>query len=122
MNILIVDDNEALAQTLMWMLEEMDHVPHVAHTGQGAIAAARSLRPDVILIDIGLPDISGYETCRAIRAIPDLQNTVIMAQTGRDDAESRANAKEAGFQHYLVKPVRFEELDTLLASCISQKV
>ncbi len=110
LRILIVDDNEAAAQTTGWMVEMMGYDYHLAHTPDDAIAGADGYAPHVVLLDIGLPGMNGFDLCRLLRALPALTGTVFIAQTGwaRDDYKQRAFA--AGFQQYLVKPLDFDDL------------
>ncbi|MEJ0010429.1 MAG: response regulator [Alphaproteobacteria bacterium] len=115
LRVLVVDDNVASAKTSGWMLEMLGHEPHLAHDGPGAIEAAKSFRPDVILLDIGLPGMSGYEVARALRADGGFGDTVLIAQTGWGQARDREEARAAGFDHHLTKPVDFDQFTRLLA-------
>jgi CheY-like chemotaxis protein len=114
--ILIVDDSQASAKTLGWMVELMGHTPELAFGGKEAIARARSFKPDVILLDISLPDVDGYEVCRTLRREVQFKDTVFIAQTGWGQPEHRQRAKEAGFDHHLLKPVDVNTLQGLLES------
>jgi CheY-like chemotaxis protein len=116
MKILVIDDNVALGETLAMMLETMGHAPAVALTGQSGVEAARSNPPRLILLDLGLPDIDGYETCRRLRQLPDLDDAVIVAQTGHGEPEEMDKAASAGFDRFIVKPAPFETLEDLIAS------
>ena len=87
-------------------------------TGYAGIEAAKATQPRLILLDIGLPDISGYETCRLLRRIDSLHSTIIVAQSGLDDGDA-ADAKEAGFDRFIVKPAPIELLDELIASVVA---
>jgi len=112
--ILIVDDNDASAKTMGWTLEMLGHEIKLAHDGTSALMLAKDYRPDIILLDIGLPGMNGYEVCRALRSDPDLKNTVIIAQTGWGQKEHLERSKEAGFDHHLVKPIKFETLEEII--------
>lgn len=112
--ILVVDDNEALAQTIMWSLEILGHSVCMAHNGKDAVALAQSFRPDVIFLDIGMPEMNGYEICQAMRKLPALRHTVIVAQTGWGQKEHRERTSNAGFDHHLVKPVDMKALENIL--------
>jgi signal transduction histidine kinase/CheY-like chemotaxis protein len=112
--VLVVDDNEASAQTLLWMLNLLGHDAQMAHNGHEALAVAREFRPQVVLLDIGLPGMSGYDVCREMRADAGLKDAVLIAQTGWGQKEHRARSKEAGFDHHLVKPVDLKTLQSLL--------
>ena len=113
-HILIVDDNVQSAQTTGWMLELLGHRCVLAHNGVDALTQARELCPDAILLDIGLPDISGYEVCRRLRAEAPFIRTLIIAQTGWGQQRDRDLAQQAGFSHHLVKPLRLEQIAALL--------
>jgi len=116
-SVLVVDDNENSAKTMGWMLELMfGHTVQRAHDGPSAIAAAKSFLPDLVLLDIGLPGMNGYEICRAMRRDPLLKNTMIVALTGWGQKEHRQLSREAGFDAHLVKPVSPETLQNLLES------
>jgi signal transduction histidine kinase/CheY-like chemotaxis protein len=114
--VLVVDDNEASAQTLGWMMEGLGHQVKVATSGQEAIRTAAAFHPDVVLLDIGLPEMDGYEVCKAMRQMPTLKDTVIIAQTGWGQPEEKKRAEEAGFDHHLVKPIELAALQNVLNS------
>jgi signal transduction histidine kinase len=119
LRILIVDDNVASAQTIGWMLEMAGHEYHLVHDGAEALRAARKLMPDVILLDIGLPGMDGYEVCRQIRSDPVLRNILVIAQTGWGQLGDKQKTTQAGFDHHLVKPISFDDLTKLLSSAES---
>ena len=112
--ILVVDDNEACAKTLMWTMEMLGHTAQIAFDGPAAIALAKTFLPDVILLDIGIPVMNGYEICQAMRKEPVLQNTIFIAHTGWGQKEHRQHSKEAGFDYHLVKPLDIEALKNIL--------
>ena len=114
LKILIVDDIVEVAQTVGWMLEEMGHDYRLVHDGRLALAEARDYQPDVILLDIGLPVMDGYEVCRALRQDPQFATITIVAQTGWGQSRDKADAAAAGFDHHLVKPVTYDALEQLL--------
>lgn len=116
LRILVVDDNEALNETLCLMLDLLGHCATGARTGARAIALAGEHPPDVVLMDISLPDQSGFDICRALRDIPALARTRLIAHSGYNDRERIAAAYAAGFQDYLVKPISLDALERLLAS------
>src|ERR1700722_12533883 len=87
--ILIVDDNKSCAVTMLWTMEMLGHTAKMAVDGPSAIELARSFQPDVVLLDIGMPKMNGYEICRAMRKEPLLQNTVFIAQTGWGQKEHK---------------------------------
>lgn len=102
--ILVVDDNVDSAESLALFLTLKGHEVRTAHDGQHAIEAVRTFAPAVVLLDIGLPGISGYEVARRLRDNPELRKTFLVALTGYGQAEDLRRAKEAGFDHHLVKP------------------
>jgi len=114
--ILIVDDNLDGAASLALLLEEGGHETHQAHDGLAAVEAAARLRPDAVLLDIGLPRLNGYEVCRRMRQQPWGKKLLIIALTGWGQEEDRQRSHEAGFDTHLVKPVDHEVLTRLLAS------
>jgi CheY-like chemotaxis protein len=97
------------------MLEEMGHWYLLVHDGRLALDAAREFRPDAILLDIGLPVMDGYAVCRAFRQDNFFKDALIIAQTGWGQTRDKTSASEAGFDHHLVKPVPYDELERLLA-------
>ena len=104
-----------VAQTVGWMLEAIGHDYHIVHDGRLALQAAHDFHPDVILLDIGLPGMDGYEVCRAFRRDEVFKHTPIIAQTGWGQDRDKLEASEAGFDHHLVKPVGLDDLERLLA-------
>jgi CheY-like chemotaxis protein len=114
--ILIVDDNEDGAESLAMLLQLAGHETHTAHDGFEAIEAVRRLRPDVVLLDIGLPRLNGYEACRRIRNEPWGKDLVLVALTGWGGADDRHRSSEAGFDEHMVKPVDHDVLLAFLAS------
>ncbi|HSQ54178.1 MAG TPA: PAS domain S-box protein [Gemmata sp.] len=114
-SILVVDDNTDSADSLAAMLELMGHTTRTAYDGLAGVEAAAEVRPEVVLLDIGLPRLNGYEACRRIRREPWGERMVLIAQTGWGQEEDRNRAKEAGFYHHLVKPIAPAALRTLLA-------
>ena len=115
LKVLVVDDNVEVAQTVGWMLEEIGHQYHLVHDGRQALQAAREFRPDAILLDIGLPVMDGYAVCRAFRHDDLFKHALIIAQTGWGQQRDKTLAAEAGFDHHLVKPVAYDELERVLA-------
>jgi signal transduction histidine kinase len=123
LRLLIVDDNVDTATGLALHLRETgNHTVHLAHTGGGGIAAAKELQPELILLDIGLPDVDGYEVARRLRADVRFQDVPLIALTGFCGQADRVRAKRAGFDDYLVKPVPYDTLaETLAAQAPSQR-
>ncbi|HUQ71345.1 MAG TPA: PAS domain S-box protein, partial [Planctomycetaceae bacterium] len=115
--ILVVDDNKDAAFTLSMLLKITGNETMLAHDGLEAVAAAERFRPDLVLLDIGLPKLNGYEVARRIRAEPWGQSMVLVASTGWGQDEDRRKSQEAGFNHHLVKPIRHDDLEKLLKEC-----
>ena len=114
LRVMVVDDNVDAAESLAMMLELDGHSVIRAHSARAAIASARTERPKAMLLDIGLPDIDGYELARRLRALPEVDGALLIAVTGYGQADDRGRARDAGFDHYLVKPVEFEALRSVL--------
>ena len=114
--VLIVDDSLDGAESLAMLLGLAGHETWQAHDGVEAVAAAERIRPDVILLDIGLPRMNGYEACRRIREQPWGREVTIVALTGWGQEDDRLQSREAGFDAHMVKPVDHEQLIELLAS------
>jgi PAS domain S-box-containing protein len=114
--VLVVDDNRDSAESLAMMLELSGFEVHKAHDGLQAVDVAARLRPDVILLDIGLPSLNGYDACRRIRMQPESSDILIVALTGWGQAEDRQRSAEAGFDCHLVKPVNLKVLVSLITS------
>lgn len=114
--VLVVDDNHDVALTLAALVRFSGHEVHTAHDGPAAIEAAKSCRPQLVLIDIGLPGMDGYEVARRLRADLGLNDAVLAALTGYGQEEDRRRSEEAGFDSHIVKPIRTETLLSLLAT------
>jgi len=113
--ILVVDDNRDGADSLAAMLKIMGNDTRTAYDGQEGVDAAGEFRPDVIVLDIGLPKLNGYEACRRIREQPGGKGVVLIAITGWGQDEDRRRSRVAGFDHHMVKPVDPQALMNLLA-------
>jgi two-component system CheB/CheR fusion protein len=113
--ILLIDDNADLTSTMSALLRLIGHDVTVCSDGPSGIDAAVDVRPDVVLVDIGLPGMNGYEVAGRLRQMRDFERTMLVAITGYGQAEDRRRAREAGFDHHLVKPVFFEALQQLLS-------
>ena len=118
--VLVVDDNKDSAQTLALMLKIMGNEVRTAHDGLEAIEKAQEYLPNVILLDLGMPKLNGYDVCRRIREQPWGAKMDIIALTGWGQAEDRQRTKEAGFDHHLVKPVDVARLKELLDEAAAQ--
>jgi CheY-like chemotaxis protein len=116
LRVLVVEDNVDSAEMLNFMLQLGGHETRMAHDGSTALDIARTFQPDVILCDIGLPRISGYDVAAGLRRQPEFQRTVLIALTGYGQDEDRRRAEDAGFNYHLTKPVEPEALAALLDS------
>ena len=121
LRVLIVDDNAPGAQTTGWMVEMMGFDYRLAHTPDVALADAAAYAPDVVVLDIGLPGMNGFDLCAIMRGMPELAHTVFIAQTGWAQEEYRHRATVAGFALFLVKPVALETLEALLTGIAARK-
>jgi CheY-like chemotaxis protein len=108
--VLVVDDNRDAAETLALLLELTGHQTCTAHDGPAALAAGAEFVPDIVLLDIGLPRMNGYEVCRRLRELEWGRKAFVVALTGWGQAEDQRKASEAGFDRHLVKPVEEEVL------------
>jgi CheY-like chemotaxis protein len=115
LRVLVVDDNSDGAEMLVMLLERCGHVTHMAHTGPEALSAAGTFAPDVTFLDIGLPEMDGYEVARRLRADPVTAGTVLVALTGWGSEDDKRKSKEAGFDVHLTKPVDAGVVKGLLA-------
>jgi len=113
--ILVADDNADAAESLATLLALYGNEVRTAQDGLEAVAAAAELRPDVILLDIGMPRLNGYDACRRIREQPWGRDAVIIALTGWGQENDKRRSLEAGFDHHLVKPVEPAALVSLLS-------
>jgi CheY-like chemotaxis protein len=116
LNVLVVDDNRDSADTCAMLLELSGHHVRTAYTARGALELGARFHPDALLLDIGLPDLDGYELAQSIRATPWGHAAVLVAITGWGQDEDRRRALEAGFDHHLTKPIVPERLESLLQS------
>jgi CheY-like chemotaxis protein len=114
LKVLIVDDNRDSADSLATLLNLTGNHTMTAYDGLEGEATMGSFRPDVALLDIGLPKVSGYELARRIRSQPWGKDVLLIALTGWGQDQDRHKSKEAGFDHHLVKPVDFNALSELL--------
>jgi two-component system CheB/CheR fusion protein len=113
--VLIIEDNLDAAQSLADLLELEGHRARVARDGTTGLRMACELKPDVVLCDIGLPDMDGYEVARILRREPSLGSTRLVALSGYAQPEDKQRALEAGFDAHLSKPAALDELAEILA-------
>jgi CheY-like chemotaxis protein len=114
--VLVVDDNRDSANSLGLLIRFLGAEAEVVHGGAAALTAVETFRPTVVLLDIGMPGMDGYEVAKRIRSRDDHANILLIALTGWGQEEDRRRAKAAGFDHHLVKPADIVSLQTLLAS------
>ncbi len=112
--VLVADDNQDAADSLGLILELAGHQVRVAHGGHSALQIAAEFHPDVVLLDIGMPDLNGYDTARALRAAPGGEDLELIALTGWGHPDDKRRAAEAGFDRHLTKPVDPAALEALL--------
>ena len=113
--ILIVDDNTDSARSLAILQTRRGHVTQTAFTGPDAVTTAADFLPDVVLLDIGLPGMDGFAVARQLRTMPALEGVFIIAMSGYGHGKDRAEAKAAGFDEYMVKPMDLAQLRAWLA-------
>jgi PAS domain S-box-containing protein len=118
---LIVDDNIDAAVSLSLLLQLGGHITCLAHSGAEAVEIVAEFKPDIVLLDIGLPGMDGYEVARAIRRLPNLDQPVLAAVTGWGTPEDRLRAKQAGFDEHLTKPVDISTIELLLTTLASRR-
>src|SRR5688572_14583786 len=112
--VLVVDDNVDSAESMAMLLRAIGHAVHTAHDGIAALERAAASPPDYVLLDIGLPGMSGYAVAERLRAMPQTRTATLIAMTGYGQDEDRKRSREAGFDHHLVKPVDYETLLAIL--------
>ena len=114
LRLLLVDDNKDVVNMLAMLLRRVGHEVQIAHDGPAAIEAARQHKPEVVLLDIGLPGMSGYEVAEKLRSEKDLNHFRLIAMTGYGQDEDVNRAKRSGFDDHLLKPVRLESIQQAL--------
>jgi CheY-like chemotaxis protein len=112
--VLLADDNEDFVNSLGQLLASRGHDVRVAYDGAEAISAAREFQPEIAFLDIGMPKVHGYEVARRLRAEPATADCTLVAVTGWGQESDRAQAREAGFDRHLVKPVDPAEIEAIL--------
>lgn len=111
--ILVVDDSIDSASMLSALLEISGHTVMTSNTGQDAIASVARFHPEIVFLDIGLPDMTGYEVAARMRRLPGMDSVTLIALTGYGQEKDKQNARAAGFDHHLVKPINFDALTAL---------
>jgi len=120
--VLVIDDNKDAADMLTMMLQMFGHEAQAAYNGQGGLEMALEYQPDVVLLDIGLPDMNGYDVAQRLRQQPQTRNMKLIALTGYGQDSDRKLSQEAGFDHHLVKPVEPQKLQDLLDTPAKQSL
>ncbi|MGZ8993217.1 MAG: ATP-binding protein [Burkholderiaceae bacterium] len=120
--ILVVDDNEDSANSLATFLQLLGNETYTAFDGIEALEKAAALQPDVVLLDIGMPKLNGYEAARRIRALPGGEHVILVAVTGWGQEDDRLRAREAGFDCHMVKPIDPAALTSTLATLSIERV
>ena len=115
LRILVADDNPDSAASLSLLLSILGYETRATHDGMEAFEAATEFRPDVALLDIGMPRLNGFDLARRLRGEPWGRSIVLIAVTGWGQADDRARATAAGFDHHCTKPVEPQQLDRLIA-------
>jgi len=118
--ILVVDDNKDAAKTLGMLLKMLGHDVCTANDGPAALEAIESHRPSLVLLDLGMPGMSGFEVAQRVRALPQFAEVSLVALTGWGQEEDRQRTREAGFDDHLIKPVDLAALSALLAQMAAQ--
>jgi len=119
--VLVVDDNVDSADSIAMLLQVSGHDVRVAYSGPDALERAAEYQPDIVLLDIGLPGMDGYEVARRLRAHTQLEKVKLIAVTGYGQDADRLQSQEAGFDYHLVKPVDAQKLQDLLVELMAQK-
>jgi signal transduction histidine kinase/DNA-binding response OmpR family regulator len=114
--VFLIDDNRDATQTLAMLLRQQGFDVHTAFDGRTALQIVPKVRPDIVLLDIGLPEMNGYEIARRLRQQPALSDVLLVALTGYSQEEDRRRAREAGFDHFFVKPIDVQAVASLLAT------
>lgn len=114
--ILVVDDSPDTAESLALLLRLQKHTVEIAHDGAAAVAITQAFKPEVVLLDIGLPDLDGYQVARRLRELREGPALLLIAVSGYGRAEDLQHSNDAGFDHHLVKPIDVHQLNALIAT------
>ncbi len=121
LRILVVDDNRDAADSLHLLLQSTGQDAYVAYGGEEGLAVAERIEPDIVLLDVAMPDLSGYEVARRLSRAPAAHRPVLVAVTGWDQKADKARAEEAGFEYHFVKPVDQQTLQNLLEKLAAER-
>lgn len=113
--VLVVDDDEEIVNFVDMVLRDAGYEVYTAYDGQAGLALVRSVRPDLVLLDLAMPMMHGYEVCQAIRADASMNNIKIVVTTGKSYLVDIKNAKEAGADQYMVKPYGSQQLRDMVS-------
>jgi PAS domain S-box-containing protein len=119
--VLVVDDHPEVAESICMLLNALGYDSRMVHSGEAALDAVRHERPDLIFIDIGMPEMDGYDVARRLRAQPDLGDLYLVALTGYGQASDRRRARAAGFDTYLVKPAGLKAIEAVLSRTVTEQ-
>jgi two-component system, chemotaxis family, CheB/CheR fusion protein len=122
LRVLVVDDNQDTAMGLSLLMRALGHESRMTHDGLSAVEAAKQYRPNLVLLDIGLPGLSGYEVAKQLRQQATLEDSVLVAVTAWSQNEDKRLAAEAGFDHHLAKPAAFGTLQQILAAVAERQI
>jgi CheY-like chemotaxis protein len=114
--VLVVDDNKDSAESLAMLLAIKGHEVRTAHDGPAALDSVQAFRPEVVLLDIGLPGMDGFTVARRVRQQSDCEKVCLVALTGYGQEEDRRRTEEAGFDAHMVKPADLDALQALLST------
>ncbi|HEX8786444.1 MAG TPA: ATP-binding protein, partial [Telluria sp.] len=121
LRVLIVDDNVDAAETLAFVLDQLGHSTSIMVDSRIALAAAVDFQPDVVILDLGMPYLNGFDLARQLRATPSLSHVQLTALSGWGTDEDRAKSRDAGIEHHLTKPVMLAEVVDVLAKAVSRQ-
>ena len=121
LRLMVVDDNNDAAVVLSLLLKALGHEAHIEHDGRRALERARELSPEICFLDIGLPDMDGFELARRLRAMPETAHATLVAITGYGQPEDKERARQAGFDRHVVKPVYLDEIEALLDEYVNTR-
>ncbi len=116
--VLVVDDEADYAMSMALLLKKNGYDSHMCLDSMGCIDLVERLRPQVILLDLAMPGLSGLDIAQKIRGNPELSQTCLIAVTGRGQDLDRVQTKLCGFDHHLLKPVDFQQLDAIVKSVV----
>ena len=120
LRILAVDDNVDIAEGLASVLGMWGHTVRTAHDGAAALKVATAFAPEVVFVDLGLPELDGLEVGRRLRQVADRSPRLMVSMSGFGQEQTRRSSDEAGFHHHLVKPIDLDSLRSLLDTCVRE--